>query len=256
MTCAHRAGIEHVEPAKFMTCRRFPALLSWDCMNYQAVIFDLDDTLLDTFRARIDSLQTVFDDAGIQCPAAERFLRGLDGAELREALTQHEATRGMALNLFESYRRAYWTKRKGLIGLYPGIEAMLQTLHARGLKLAIVTQKGRQFDVDGFPAGAARELDEVGISDLFEVVIGFEDVSRTKPHPEGINILLNRLAISRERTLMVGDSSADIEAARAAGCRSCHAIWGIPPSSQPRVLRADFVTASPAALCSMILEQR
>ena len=61
----------------------------------------------------------------------------------------------------------------------------------------------------------------------FSVVVGFEDVARHKPYPEGVELALERLGVLPEEALLVGDSAADIEAARAAGCPSCHATWGI-----------------------------
>ncbi len=222
-------------------------------MNFQAVIFDWDDTLIDSFPARVDALQNVFSSAGISQPSAETFFLAFRGVELREALKQHPATKDSALEMFESYRREYWTKEKGLIKLYPGVKEMLEELHAHGLKLAIVTQKGRQFEVDGCPAGASLELEEVGVQDLFPVIIGLEDVSWTKPHPQGIHKALAPLAISPEKTLVVGDSPADIEAAHNAGCRSCYATWGIPPENRLPNIRADFVVNDPILLSALIL---
>jgi HAD superfamily hydrolase (TIGR01509 family) len=104
---------------------------------------------------------------------------------------------------------------------------VLKELHSRGVKLGVVTQKGREFEVDGYPACATNELEELGILHLFSVIIGFEDILHTKPHPDGVNIALSRLAVLPEKTLVVGDSPADIGAALAAGCWSCLATWGI-----------------------------
>jgi len=214
-----------------------------------AVLFDLDDTLLDSFDARVGALERVFKRTGITCLTAEQFLRDLQGAQIKEAFNQLEVAQGVGADLFENYRRAYWVKEPGLLSLYPGVKPMLEKLYARGVKLGVVTQKGREFEVDGEKVGALYEVVEVGIASLLSVLVGFEDVSSTKPHPEGINLALKRLGVYPHETLVVGDSIADIEAASAAGCWSCYAIWGIPAAGRRLdSIQADVVAEMPEAL--------
>ena len=218
------------------------------------ILFDLDDTLLDSFDARVRTLQFVFMRAGIRHPKAEQFLRSLHGTLLKEALTQFGAMRAIEANLFEDYRRTYWTKKPGIIKLYPGVKPMLEELHSRGVKLGIVTQKVRLFEIEGHSAGALKELEELGIANLFSVIVGFEDVSRYKPDPESINLALSRLATQPRETLMVGDSAADIEAARNAGCWSCYATWGLPVAEQQLdSIQADFTAEIPKTLLELKL---
>jgi pyrophosphatase PpaX len=214
-----------------------------------AVLFDLDDTLLDSFDARFKTLQSVFTRAYITDPTAEQFLRNLKGTLLKDALAKLEATLKIENNLFEDYRRTYWRKRPGLIRLYPGVKSMLEELHSRGVKLGVVAQKVRLFNIDGHSAGASKELEELGIAGLFSVVVGFEDVSRYKPDPEPVNIAMNQLVVRSRETLMVGDSAADIESARTAGCWSCYATWGLPSTAKTRdSIQADFAAETPEAI--------
>ena len=216
------------------------------------VLFDLDDTLADSFDARVSALGKVFFEEGIGPPTAAEFLVGLHGRQLKEALAQIEADMGMKLDLFERYRQTYWTKEPGQIRLYPDIGTCLKRLRSRGVRLGIVTQKVREFEVDGHRTGAMEELRELGVSDMFSVVVGFEDVTYHKPHPEAVHVALSRLGAAPEETLMVGDSRADIEAARRAGCWSCHAIWGI--SADQAGLgdeQADLVAKTPDILLGL-----
>jgi pyrophosphatase PpaX len=214
-----------------------------------AVLFDLDDTLLDSFNVRFKTLQSVFTRANITDPTAEQFLRNLKGTLLKDALAKLETTLKIENNLFEDYRRTYWTKRPGLIRLYPGVKSMLEELHSRGVKLGVVTQKVRLFDIDGHSAGASKELEELGIDGLFPVVVGFEDVSRYKPDPEPVNTAMKKLVVRPRETLMVGDSSADIESARVAGCWSCYATWGLPSTAKTRnSIQADIIAETPEAI--------
>ncbi|MBI4296470.1 MAG: HAD family hydrolase [Chloroflexi bacterium] len=221
-------------------------------MTYQAVIFDLDDTLLDTFDARVHALHQAFNNAGVTRLTAAEFLSNLRGIELQQALSNHEMTSEIATELYDDYRKSYWTKKPGLINLYPSIEAMLRKLCNHGLKLGVVTQKRRQFEINGYLAGAMTELEEAGISDFFSAIVGFEDVTRTKPDPQGVQIALARLVVSPNMALVVGDSDADMGAARAAGCHGCHATWGIGPGYQLKDSQPHFVADSPEALCQLI----
>lgn len=92
----------------------------------------------------------------------------------------------------------------------------------------------------------------MGVFDLFSVLVGFEDVTRYKPDPEGVNIALERLGAPPHETLLVGDSGADIAAAQAAGCWSCHAIWGIPVSEHSLdSVKPDMVARTPEVLLGL-----
>jgi len=114
------------------------------------------------------------------------------------------------------------------------------------VRLGIVTQKARQLEVEGRWVGAVQELEELGVANLFSMIVGFEDVSRHKPHPEGINLALSRLAALPRQTLVVGDSAADMEAARSAGCWSYYATWGIPAAElRLEAVQADLVAETP-----------
>lgn len=222
--------------------------------SLSAVLFDLDDTLLDSFDARVRALQSVFMRASILSPTSEQFLRSLQGTQLKEALTQFGETQKIEANLFEDYRKAYWTKELGMITLYPGVKPMLEELHRHGVRLGVVTQKPRMLEVNGCFVGASKELEELGIANLFSVIVGFEDVSHKKPDPEGINLALSRLATQPRETLVVGDSAADIEAARAAGCWSCYATWGLPVAEQRLdSIQAHLVTETPKTLLELKL---
>ncbi len=161
----------------------------------------------------------------------------------------------MESNLFEDYRRSYWIKKPGLISLYPKIKFILKELHSRGMRLGIVTQKVRELEIKGNHTGAVSELRELGILELFSVIVGFEDVSHHKPDPYSVNLALSRLEAHPTETLVVGDSAADIEAARASGCWSCYATWGIPAvEHRSDSIQADLVAKTPDILFRLITQ--
>ena len=102
-----------------------------------------------------------------------------------------------------------------------------------------------------------KEVRQAGLSEAFPVVIGMEDVTRFKPHPEGIRLAMTLLGASPENTLMIGDSFPDMEAGRAAGCWTCHATWGLPEGGGALLgVRPDIVAATPAQLSKLISAQQ
>ena len=139
-----------------------------------------------------------------------------------------------------------------MLTVYPGIHQLLQELVSRGIKLGVVTQKGRDIEIDGRREGVTVEMAELGLLDMFPVIVGFEDVTNYKPHPEGINLAMSRLEARPGETVVVGDSSADMIAARAAGCWSCHATWGLPAQVNGQVdFKPDMVAKTPDALLGL-----
>ncbi len=216
------------------------------------ILFDLDDTLVDSFSARLDALQLVFSDVGIHSPTAKEFLCNQDGSAINQGLSQLGTARGMAHGLFERFRRAYWIGERGIISLYPGIETVVQELYKRGVKLGVITQKRRAFELEGHKAGALEELRQLGIAGLFSVIVGFEDVTLHKPHPEPVYLAMDNLKSRPWETIFVGNRSADVGAATAAKCWSCLATWGIGETGDHHIgLEADLVARTPEELLGL-----
>ena len=211
-----------------------------------AVLWDFDDTLVDSLSGRVDALAQVLRDTDIQHVDPRRFLLSLAGKTLEASLAQLAENLGRPADLFGRYRSVYWTRSPRTLRMYPGIEEVLDDLEQRGILLAIVTQKARSLEVEGVRAGASAELEDLGIAARFRVVMGLEDVSEPKPNPEGILRCLEQMGVTPRRAVMVGDSVADMQAAKAAGCWSCLATWGVPDGvDRARRARPDLVADAP-----------
>jgi pyrophosphatase PpaX len=168
---------------------------------------------------------------------------------LQVSLDGFEAARGLEKGMLQAYRSAYWVKKPGLLSLFDGVPELVDGLRAAGMPTGILTSKSRDIVVEGRAAGTLVELAELGLDWLAPTTVGFEDVSSPKPHPEGLQRLLSLLGASPERTLVVGDSYADIQMAHNAGCWSCLAGWGVP-ADERELDRAmpDVVAEHPSAL--------
>ena len=220
--------------------------------EFRAVLFDFDDTLVDSLPARVAAMRQAFTAAQIASPTAEEFYRTVHGGDFIAAVSDLEQSLGKDLGLLEMYRQRYWNKEPGEIRLHPGVRDLLERLSSQGTLLAVVTSKGRAVPVvNGRGGGASYEMRELQIDHFFRALIGLEDVTRLKPDPEGILMALDRLGVEPSNALYVGDAPADMAAATAAGVRSCWATWGTLPDGE-MTPAPDFVTRQPAEVLDLL----
>jgi pyrophosphatase PpaX len=214
------------------------------------ILFDWDDTLIDSIPARVKSLENVFQTAGINGQNTEEFFVNLKGTSFQQSLERLAKARGITIDLFALYRRTYWFEVKGGDTLYPGIKEMLDKLKKDGYRIGIVTNKFRDSAFEGGQTGCVIELRRTQILEYFSVIIGLEDVEEQKPHPEGINLALSRLNVKPGQVLVVGDSDADINAGKAAGCLTCRARWC--GGGDMDGVAADFAVEKPSDILTIL----
>jgi len=221
-------------------------------VKYKTVLFDLDDTLTDSYRARLLALRRVFGSAGIASPSAAELLQSSDGSPFGPILIKIAADYGVQADLYAEYRTELLSTPAGVITLYPGVKQVLETLRARGTKLGVVTSKMRLAQAGGRPAGTSQDLRQTGVAELFDAVVGYEDTALHKPDPEPVRLALATLSAAPQRSIFVGDSPADIEAGRAAGCKTCLASWE-PTRDTWGAADADLVAETPERLLQLLL---
>ena len=207
--------------------------MTGELSHVRAVLFDFDDTLVDTYPARVAAMARAFAEAGVTSPSAEEFFQQFNGATFTVPFADIERRHGAALGLTEGYRRSYWLHEADNVPVFPGVRETLDALRMSARPLGLVTSKGREFVVEGARAGALYQLERTGLFGYFDTVVGAEDVDRHKPDPEAVLTALERLGVTPDDALMVGDSTADFGAGRAAGCWVCHAAWGGRPTGPP-----------------------
>lgn len=117
--------------------------------------------------------------------------------------------------------------------LYPDVVSTLTALRARGLPLALVTNKPTRF--------VAPLLQALDIAKYFAVVIGGDDVEHKKPHPQPLLLAARQLSLRPQALLFVGDSRNDIQAARAAGCCSVGLTGGYNHGENITLSEPDYV---------------
>ncbi|HET9321030.1 MAG TPA: HAD-IA family hydrolase [Bryobacteraceae bacterium] len=189
------------------------------------VIFDLDGTLIDSSRDLANAVNATRAHLGLPPIENETVYSYVgNGAPvlIRKALGPEYADEEVqsALEYFLAYYREHMLDNTVL---YPGMREVLDQFRSAGITMAVLTNKPVRFSqgiVDGLGLGAH-----------FRRVYGGNSFEQKKPHPVGIETLMNEAGAAREETLMVGDSSVDVQTARNARVTACGVTWGFQPDT-------------------------
>lgn len=213
-------------------------------LRYDAAIIDLDGTMVDTLGDFAEALNRMLGDLELPPIAAQHIGRMVGkGSEhlLRSVLNHVLEHMGKAPTAIEiealyahawpSYQRHYLAINGHYARVYPGVEAGLQALRHAGLRLACLTNKPTSF--------ALPLLRAKGLEGYFEQVFGGDSFDRKKPDPLPLLKTCEALQTAPARTLMVGDSSNDAQAARAAGCPVVLVTYGYNHGLPVQAVDAD-----------------
>ena len=178
-----------------------------------AAIVDLDGTMVDTlgdFEVALNRTLAELGQGGVDRAFIERTVGKGSEHLIRSTLAHVGAEAALYEAAWAAYQRHYLAVNGQHSAVYPGVVEGLQAMRARGWRLACLTNKPGDF---ARPLLAAKGLDG-----FFDVVFGGDAFERKKPDPLPLQRTCEALGTAPERTLMVGDSSNDARAARAAGC--------------------------------------
>lgn len=202
--------------------------------RFDAAIVDLDGTMVDTVLDFVAALNAALGELGL--PAVGRgFVERTVGKGSEHLIRGTLAHVGAEPALYEPawllYQRHYRAVNGRQAVVYPGVEAGLAKLCVRGLRLACVTNKPTDF--------AQALLASTGLARFFEVTFGGDAFERRKPDPMPLIETCRALGSLPARTLMIGDSSHDAAAARAAGCPVVLVTYGYNHGEPVRAVDAD-----------------
>jgi len=185
--------------------------------RFRFVVFDWDGTLADSTAIIADALQQACRDIGEPVPgdAEARYVIGLGLADaLRHVAPGLPQQRHP--DLVARYRFHYLA-RDPSIPLFPGVREMLAELGAAGFALGVATGKSR--------AGLDRALAQHGIGSVFAAT-RCADEGFSKPHPGMLLHLMDQVGVGPGETLMIGDTTHDLELARNAGVAALAVAYG------------------------------
>lgn len=203
--------------------------------RFDAAIVDLDGTMVDTLGDFVVALNHMLDDLALPRVTAEVVepMVGKGSEHLISSVLDHVGA--PAAQRFDPawarYQHHYQRVNGHHSAVYAGVIDGLQALRARGLQLACLTNK---------PTAFARSLLAAkGLDGFFSLVFGGDAFERKKPDPLPLRKTCEALGSAPARTLMVGDSSNDARAARAAGCPVVLVSYGYNHGEPVRRVDAD-----------------
>ncbi|MEK8032313.1 phosphoglycolate phosphatase [Ideonella sp. DXS29W] len=205
-------------------------------LRYDAALIDLDGTLVDTVGDFDAALNRSLSDLGL--PAVSRaFIERTVGQGSEHLIRQTLAQAGGDASLYERAWTHYQHHYLAINGLhsavYPGVVEGLARLRHAGLRLVCLTNK---------PVTFARQLLEAkGLADSFEHCFGGDSFERKKPDPLPLRKACEALGSAPPRTLMVGDSRNDVQAARGAECPVVLVRYGYNHGEPAETAGADAV---------------
>jgi phosphoglycolate phosphatase len=213
----------------------------------QAAIIDLDGTLVDTLGDFSAALDAMLGELGWP-PVPREVVAGFIGKGSEHLVAATLAHVGAPAQHYEqafaAYQAAYGVLNGRAATVYPGVVQGLATLRAAGLALACLTNK---------PTGFARELLRMkGLADAFAFVFGGDAFERKKPDPLPLVKTCEALGTSPAATLVIGDSSNDARAARAAGCPVVLVSYGYNHGQPVRAVDADGYVDSLAEIGALL----
>lgn len=214
-------------------------------MDYDAVLFDMDGTILDTLEDMHASVNAALrhfalpeigmaDTAAFVGNGARRLVEQAVPAGTPSALTEQ---------VLAWYKPYYNDHSRIKTKPYEGIRELMENLRRDGCGLAVVSNK---------PDRTVRELAEIFFAGLLESAVGESDTIRRKPAPDTVLRAAEAMGIPRERCVYVGDSEVDVATARNAGMDCIAVKWGFRSEEQLIAAGAERIAATPRELERMI----
>jgi pyrophosphatase PpaX len=182
-----------------------------------ALLFDLDGTIVDSIELIVQAAEYAFDGRAGTRPTRAEWV-ALIGTPLDPMLRRWALDDDDLKFLWARYREFQIANHDLLVTPYPGVVDLIRRLHANGHPMAIVSSK--------FEPGIRRNLDFIGVSDCFSVLVGLEATVKHKPEAEPVLFALDRLGAAADHAWFIGDSTHDIHAGHAAGVRTIGVLTG------------------------------
>ena len=216
-------------------------------MIFEAVLFDLDGTLIDTLNDIGDAVNRVLADKKFPThaiPAYRKFVGDGSRILIERALPKKYRTEKIIDGCYKEYIEDYTRNYNVTSKLYPGIPNLLDTLKAKGLKLGILSNKQ-----DAITKNCAKTF----LSKWdFDVVFGQRDSVPRKPDPQGALEVAKRLSIPPSHFLYLGDTAIDMKTAVSAGMFPVGVLWGFRPRKELKEGGAGKIVDEPLDVLNLL----
>ncbi|MDO7908498.1 pyrophosphatase PpaX [Paenibacillus sp. JX-17] len=196
------------------------------------VLFDLDGTIIDTNELIISSFINSLH-SRLPKPLTREEIIPHMGDTLEKQLQQFAGEGHNVEEMVQAYRAYNALHHDEMVKTFPHVPEVVKELHKRGIKLGVVTTKIRP--------SSMRVLNTFGLTEYMGSIVTVNDVVHPKPHAEPVLKAVEELQADPDTTLMVGDSSFDILAAKAAGVQSAGVAWSLKGEETLRRYEPDFM---------------
>ena len=216
-------------------------------MNFRAILFDLDGTLLDTLADIADSANRVLAAHGCPTHPIDDYRKFIGDGLVRlfgRVLPGDRRGEEVIAECVESFREIYAQNWNVRTRRYVGVADLLDAATARGLKMAILSNKPHAF--------TRRCVDAYLSAWDFQAVLGQREGVPPKPDPAGAREIVERLEVAAEHFLYLGDTPTDIETARTARMHPVGVSWGFRPADELRAAGAARIIARPLELMDLV----
>jgi phosphoglycolate phosphatase len=213
--------------------------------QFDLIVFDWDGTLMDSTATIVQCIQAAARDLGLPVPD-KRAASHVIGLGLADAMAaaMPDVDAKYYPRIVERYRHHYLGKDHDLT-LFDGVREMLTDLSQQGYFLAVATGKSR--------VGLNRALNATGLLSVFDAT-RCADETFSKPHPAMLQELTRELGQDLKRTLMIGDTTHDLQMAINAGTASVAVEYGAHPVHELAALKPLYSAQSLSALHRWLLE--
>ena len=215
----------------------------------KAIIFDMDGTL-------VSSLPVIYH---CENEISEKYLKAsltLEDVIAKFGPPAHKIITDMTENLPDAVQRravsdyyeCYRTQVPSRGLAFPGIPELLRKIRGSGRRLALFTGVEKNM--------MEYTLTPFKLSEFFEIRVTADDIKKSKPDPEGINLALTRINASPKESMYVGDSPADIVAGKAAGVLTGAALWSPENRGDPTTEHPDHEFRSVQQLSDFLFPKK
>ncbi len=191
--------------------------------RFELIVFDWDGTVMDSTATIVDSVQSAARDLGIPVPSDQRA-RHIIGLGLIDAMrhAMPDLDEHRYAEVADRYRHHYLSRDHELT-LFAGIAELIESLSDAGYLLAVATGKSRK--------GLDRAFEVSGLRSRFHASRCADDC-HSKPHPQMLDELMAEFGVAPEVTLMIGDTTHDIQMAHNAGVAAVGVAYGAHPRQE------------------------
>ena len=212
-------------------------------MHYDAILFDVDGTLIDSAPGILNTLEEVFHAMGVDI--SNTNLRRYLGPPLRKSFGEHFSDPAKIEEATERYRVSYHNKGSHEGSVYPGVPEMLRRLKDAGLILCTATSK---------PTVVVTPiLEEQGIAGYFDFIGGASMDESRDTKTEVVRYVLKQPILQGKRVLMVGDRNDDMRGAADCGLDAAGALYGYGSREELAPFHPVFLAENCEQLADQIL---